>query len=73
METEPYNYLVFKLILTQDVIKTFIEDNDIDLRAFMVYVRKLDSTKVEFVKKIIKNKTDIYYKEQLIYAFRKTK
>lgn len=73
METEPYNYLVFKLILTQEVIKKFIEDNNIDLRAFMVYVRKLDNTKIEFLKNVIKNKTDIYYKEQLIYAFRKTK
>ena len=60
-------------MLTQDVIKTFIEDNDIDLRAFMVYVRKLNNTQIEFLRNTIKDKTDIYYKEQLIYAFRNTK
>ena len=60
-------------MLTQDVIKTFIEGNDIDLRAFMVYVRKLNNTQIEFLRNTIKDKTDIYYKEQLIYAFRNTK
>jgi hypothetical protein len=55
------------------VIKTFIEDNDIDLRAFMVYVRKLNNTQIEFLRNTIKDKTDIYYKEKLIYAFRNTK
>ena len=59
--------------MTQDVIKTFIEDNDIDLRAFMVYVRKLNNTQIEFLRNIIKDKADIYYKEKLIYAFRNTK
>jgi len=60
-------------MLTQDVIKTFIEGNDIDLRAFMVYVRKLNNTQIEFLRNTIKDKTDIYYKEKLIYAFRNTK
>ena len=55
------------------MIEKFIIDNQIDVRAFMVYIKKLNNTQIEFVKNVIKDKVDIYYKEKLIYAFRKTK
>lgn len=71
METNTYDYLAFKLIIHPSVIEKFIVDNQIDVRAFMVYIKKLSNTEVEFVKNVIKDKVDIYYKEKLIYAFRK--
>lgn len=71
METKPYDYLAFKLILTHSVLEKFIIDNQIDVRAFMVYIKKLNLKELEFVKSVIMDKVDIYYKEKLIYAFRK--
>ena len=71
METSPYNYLAFKLVLTNSIIENFIIDNNIDILAFVAYIRKTNDVETRFIKNTINNKNDIYYKEILINRFRK--
>jgi predicted component of type VI protein secretion system len=71
LETSPYNYLAFKLVLTNSIIENFIIDNNIDILAFVAYIRKTNDVETRFIKNIINNKNDIYYKEILISRFRK--
>ena len=71
METSPYNYLAFKLVLTNSIIENFIIDNNIDILAFVAYIRKTNDVETRFIKNTINNKNDIYYKEILISRFRK--
>jgi hypothetical protein len=71
LETSPYNYLAFKLVLTNSIIENFIIDNNIDILAFVAYVRKTNDVETRFIKNTINNKNDIYYKEILISRFRK--
>lgn len=66
LETKPYNYLAFKLILNQSTIETFVIDNNIDLLAFIAYVRKSNDNECKVIKNIINGKTDIYTKNNLI-------
>jgi hypothetical protein len=73
LETSPYNYLAFKLVLTNSIIENFIIDNNIDILAFVAYIRKTNDVETRFIKNTINNKNDIYYKEILISRFRKTK
>jgi hypothetical protein len=71
LETSPYNYLAFKLVLTNSIIENFIIDNNIDILAFVAYIRKSNDVETRFIKNTINNKNDIYYKEILISRFRK--
>ena len=71
METSPYNYLAFKLVLNNSIIENFIIDNNIDILAFVAYIRKTNDVETRFIKNTINNKNDIYYKEILISRFRK--
>jgi predicted component of type VI protein secretion system len=71
LETSPYNYLAFKLVLTNSIIENFIIDNNIDILAFVAYIRKTNDVETRFIKNTINNKNDIYYKEILINRFRK--
>jgi predicted component of type VI protein secretion system len=71
LETSPYNYLAFKLVLTNSIIENFIIDNNIDILAFVAYIRKTNDVETKFIKNTINNKNDIYYKEILISRFRK--
>jgi hypothetical protein len=71
LETSPYNYLAFKLIINHTVIEKFITDNNIDLKAFVVYIKKVDDNGLNLVKNILKDKADIYYKKTLISTFEK--
>ena len=71
METSPYNYLAFKLVLANSIIENFIIDNNIDILAFVAYIRKTNDVETRFIKNTINNKNDIYYKEILISRFRK--
>jgi predicted component of type VI protein secretion system len=71
LETSPYNYLAFKLVLTNSIIENFIIDNNIDILAFVAYIRKTNDVETRFIKNTINNKNDIYYKEILISRFRK--
>jgi hypothetical protein len=71
LETSPYNYLAFKLVLNNSIIENFIIDNNIDVFAFIAYVRKSNDVETRFIKNTINNKNDIYYKEILINRFRK--
>jgi hypothetical protein len=71
LETSPYNYLAFKLVLNNSIIENFIIDNNIDILAFVAYIRKTNDVETRFIKNTINNKNDIYYKEILISRFRK--
>jgi hypothetical protein len=71
LETSPYNYLAFKLVLTNSIIENFIIDNNIDILAFVAYIRKTNDVETRFIKNTINNTNDIYYKEILISRFRK--
>jgi hypothetical protein len=71
LETNPYNYLAFKLVINPKVVEKFILDTNIDLRAFMVGVRKANNTQLKDIKNIINGKADIYTKNQFIQKFEK--
>jgi hypothetical protein len=69
LETNPYNYLAFKLVINPTVVEKFILDNNIDLRVFMVGVKKSNNTQLKDIKNIINGKADIYTKNQFIQKF----
>jgi hypothetical protein len=69
LETNPYNYLAFKLVINPTVVEKFILDNNIDLRVFMVGVKKSNNTQLNDIKNIINGKADIYTKNQFIQKF----
>lgn len=71
LETNPYNYIGFRVSLNPKTIESFVNDNKIDLRAFMVGVRKANSNQLRDIKNIINGKTDIYTKNQFIQKFGK--
>jgi hypothetical protein len=71
LETNPYNYLAFKLVVNPKTVEKFILGNNIDLRAFMVGVRKATNTQLKDIKNIINGKADIYTKNQFIQKFGK--
>jgi hypothetical protein len=71
LETNPYNYLAFKLVINPNMVEKFILDNNIDLRAFMVGVKKSNNTQLKDIKNIINGKADIYTKNQFIQKFGK--
>jgi hypothetical protein len=71
LETNPYNYLAFKLVINPNMVEKFILDNNIDLRAFITGVKKLNNTQLKDIKSIINGKTDIYTKNQFIQKFGK--
>lgn len=71
METQPYNLLALQLLVKPEVIEKFIVDNNIDLKAFMVWVKKMDISNRNGLKSIISGKGDIYYKNRVIFTFRK--
>jgi len=72
LETNPYNYLAFKLVINPNMVEKFILDNNIDLRAFVVGVKKSNNTQLKDIKNIINGKADIYTKNQFIQKFGKT-
>jgi hypothetical protein len=59
------------LLLPQTTIERFVDNNDIDLLAFIVYVRKSDDDKIKIIKNIINGKIDIYTKNKFIKALKK--
>jgi len=71
LETNPYNYLAFKLVINPNMVEKFILDNNIDLRAFITGVKKSNNTQLKDIKNIINGKTDIYIKNQFIQKFGK--
>jgi hypothetical protein len=71
LETNPYNYLAFKLVINPNMVEKFILDNNIDLRAFIVGVKKSNNTQLKDIKNIINGKADIYTKNQFIQKFGK--
>jgi hypothetical protein len=71
LETNPYNYLAFKLVINPNMVEKFILDNNIDLRAFVVGVKKSNNTQLKDIKNIINGKADIYTKNQFIQKFGK--
>jgi hypothetical protein len=71
LETNPYNYLGFKLVINPNTVEKFILDNNIDLRAFMAGVKKSNNTQLKDIKNIINGKADIYTKNQFIQKFEK--
>ena len=73
METHPYKYLAFKLAINPLVVESFILDNNIDLRVFMVGVKKSTNDQLKDIKNIINEKADIYTKNKFIQQFGKHK
>lgn len=71
LETSPYNYIGFRVALNPKTIESFVNDNKIDLRAFVVGVRKANSNQLRDIKNIINGKADIYTKNQFIEKFEK--
>jgi hypothetical protein len=71
LETNPYNYLAFKLVINPNMVEKFILDNNIDLRAFITGVKKSNNTQLKDIKNIINGKADIYTKNQFIQKFGK--
>jgi len=71
LETQPYNFLALQLILKPEVIEKFVVDNNIDLRAFMVFIKKSNTVDRNRIKSIISGKNDIYSRNKLISTFRK--
>jgi hypothetical protein len=71
LETNPNNYIGFRLAINPKTIESFVNDNNIDLRAFVVLVRKSSETQLKSIKNIIVGKTDIYTKNNFIDKIKK--
>lgn len=72
METNPYNHIGFRLALNPKTVEAFVIDNNIDVRAFMVKVKKSNSTELREIKNIINGVVNGYTKGQFIKKFEKT-